>query len=1003
MEGKLKIIARIAPAALFLILSFYAFPAIAATIHIPFDLPTIQSGIDGASDGDLVLVAPGTYFENIDFLGKAIELRSEGGAHVSVIDGNRDGLVVRFFSEETEDAVIDGFTIRNGDGDVNGGGIECYFSSPTITNCRITENSAINGGGIYCYESSPTITNCTISLNSAGGDGGGMNFQISSPVIANCRIFGNSAGSFGGGIRCYSSSFTMANCSISENSSLVNGGGIYCSSYSSPLITNCKIVENISQYNGGGLFFSGYSSSATIANCAIAGNSADIGGGIYCCNDSSLTIVNCILWDDTAPEGPEISVDYDSTLTFRYCDVQGGEAAAHVEPGGALHWLEGNIDDDPLFIGGGDYHLGSGSPCIDAGDPTPPYSDACFPPSLGAERNDMGAFGGPRACGWDCWDQDGDDYYDEACGGRDCDDSNPLFSPGVDEACDEIDWNCSGDPLDKDVDGDGFIDDDPVCMGDDCDDSDPDVYPGADEICDGKDSDCDGTVPGDEADGDSDGWVICAGDCDDADPLVNPGVIESRGGGNCDDGLDNDCDGLIDTDPECTAIFVPALQPTIQAAIDSGIDGDLILVAPGTYYENIDFLDKAIALRSAAGPEETIIDGSQAGTVVTFTDLGAKKPVLDGFTIRNGSGIGLYGGDRAGGIYCISSSPTIMNCTITGNRVCGYEGLMGDFCYGGGIYCGGFGSHPRIVSCTIEDNRVQGWVGAGGGIYCDISTAPTIVHCTISKNSVSATGEGFGAGIGCTASAPVIESCSISLNGGAYKGGGIGCRCESSPTIRNCTISRNSGISSGGGIFCSYDSSPEVTNCTFFENHAGRGGGIRCDQDSSPVITNCTLYGNTARYSGGGICSSADSSPTITNSILWEDEAPEGPEISILSASNLIIRYSDVRGGEAGVDVETGSTLQWLHGNIDADPIFIGDEDFHLEAGSPCIDAGTDAGVYTDIDGQPRPFGGGFDMGADEFWPGACEPRIVPISRGPIALFLVPALVFILLGKRLFG
>ncbi|MFC1890364.1 lectin like domain-containing protein [Thermodesulfobacteriota bacterium] len=106
----------------------------------------------------------------------------------------------------------------------------------------------------------------------------------------------------------------------------------------------------------------------------------------------------------------------------------------------------------------------------------------------------------------------------------------------------------------NDFDGDGYTAE--TAGGDDCDDTNPLTYLGADEVCDGADNDCDDVVPGDEADVDGDGWLACGADCDDNDAGANPDVEESEEAGNCDDGVDNDCDGYSDTDAQCNLCFI---------------------------------------------------------------------------------------------------------------------------------------------------------------------------------------------------------------------------------------------------------------------------------------------------------------------------------------------------------------------------------------------------------------------------------------------------------------
>jgi len=361
-----------------------------SVIQVPTNFPTIQSAINAASNGDTVLVAPGTYVENINFSGKAITLTSSSGPAVTIIDGNHNGTVVTFNHSETASSVLSGFTIQNGlqDGGF-GAGITVSSASPTITSNVIARNHAAAAIGIYVNGGSPLITNNTITNNdqNGAGDGGiggggigilGTNTTPSNPQIINNTITNNSlaAGGDGGGISVtYFSSPIIRGNLIVGNSVFNDGGGINLDSYNSPVAIDNLIVNNNAGLggSGGGLYvFPRSGSIVNVVNNTIAGNSAfDGSSGIFTTGIAQYAfLANNIVVAAAGQTGVTCNTLWSSASpVFSHNDVYSATGTAWTAV--CDHTSNpGNISADPLFLSGSnnDFHLSQGSPAIDSGD-----------------------------------------------------------------------------------------------------------------------------------------------------------------------------------------------------------------------------------------------------------------------------------------------------------------------------------------------------------------------------------------------------------------------------------------------------------------------------------------------------------------------------------------------------------------------------------------------------------------------------------------------------------
>ncbi len=338
-------------------------PAHGTIINVPADQPSIQAGIEFAMSGDTVLVAPGRYYENIDFRSKEIVVSShfmldQDPHHIfnTIIDGSQpihsdSAGCVRILCTGSEAPVLQGFNLTGGTGTEyydsfestrynHGGGVGTDGGAPIIQYNYIHDNISdpgrpMGGGGMFLQRGLPVVTNNIVVHNNARY-GCGIGVSYASPVFRNNIIAYNSGGS------------------------LYGGGGIY-------------------QWQGYGLY----------ENNTVAYNNSIMGGGGIKIYQANGIVRNSIVWGNTGSLAPDFYLR-SSNVTVEYCAFPSADTGI------------GNISTDPMFVGDW-FYTPLSSPCVDAGSPWPEFNDPASPsaptsarwPSHAGLTNDMGAWGGP--------------------------------------------------------------------------------------------------------------------------------------------------------------------------------------------------------------------------------------------------------------------------------------------------------------------------------------------------------------------------------------------------------------------------------------------------------------------------------------------------------------------------------------------------------------------------------------------------------------------------------
>jgi hypothetical protein len=379
------------------------------------DFPTIQAAIDASWDGDTIELLDGTYTgdgnRDLDFLGKALTLRSQSGdSSGCIIDagGSSAGrhTIMIFDDGEGPSTIIEGLTLSRGYSPITfGAGASCIGSSPSFVSCVFDSNRSSGGGGLWVdLASSPSVTKCLFTGNYANAAGGGALIH-GDATLTDCEFRDNDLGNNGSALALANGAPTITDCDFIGNDANMNSavwmelcdvefngctfsgnsgpfGAIY-GKWGSPLITECTFTLNSAD---SGACVNWDSSGVEISQCTFVANSGTDGSVLWTKGSLQPAVYSCILAFNTGAV-PVYCVDGPPSLAC--CDIYGNDSGDWVGCIASQFGMDSNVRIDPLFCGSLNpdepYSLQLESPCM--ADSAPP---GC--PRLGA--HDVGCTGG---------------------------------------------------------------------------------------------------------------------------------------------------------------------------------------------------------------------------------------------------------------------------------------------------------------------------------------------------------------------------------------------------------------------------------------------------------------------------------------------------------------------------------------------------------------------------------------------------------------------------------